>query len=114
MSNGTANGYFPDLQHADIHQPRARKPINAAVARAFAQDAAVHDVSALARYEPRTSPAVSSTTIANTTQWTQYTRSTRGCAALCQNHLPRTQRASPAKQTAHLPNHRIRVARVVL
>jgi hypothetical protein len=50
MSNGTANGYFPDLQHADIHQPRARKPINAAVARAFAQDAAVHDVSALARY----------------------------------------------------------------
>jgi hypothetical protein len=51
MSNGTANGYFPDLQHADIHQPRARKPINAAVARAFAQDAAVHDVSALARYE---------------------------------------------------------------
>jgi hypothetical protein len=49
MSNGTANGYFPDLQHADIHQPRARKPINAAVARAFAQDAAVHEV--LARYE---------------------------------------------------------------
>jgi hypothetical protein len=50
MSNGTANGYFPDLQHAaDIHQPRARKPVNAAVARAFAQDGVALDTSGLAR-----------------------------------------------------------------
>jgi len=48
-SNGTANGYFPDLQHADIHQPRARKPVNAAVARAFAQEIGAHDNSGLAR-----------------------------------------------------------------
>jgi hypothetical protein len=47
MANGTANGYFPE--HADIHQPRARKPVNAAIARAFAQDAVAHDVSGLAR-----------------------------------------------------------------
>jgi hypothetical protein len=49
MSNGTANGYFPDVHHAGIHQPRARKPVNAAVARAFGQDAAMNDVSGLAR-----------------------------------------------------------------
>ena len=54
MSNGTATGYFPDLQQqqqhaADIHQPRARKPVNAAVARAFAQDGVALDTSGLAR-----------------------------------------------------------------
>jgi hypothetical protein len=43
-ANSTANGYFPD-----IHQPRARKPVNAAVARAFGQDAAMNDVSGLGR-----------------------------------------------------------------
>lgn len=43
MANGTADGYFPDMQHPDIRQPRARKPMNAAVARAVSQDVTTSD-----------------------------------------------------------------------